>query len=99
VETRLVRHQRHVSISCRYSANHSLRFLSPFRAESQTAVVAAGATEKEKPMAVEVSYAVNVRLPNGQYVTLTITAISDTAAASAAVAMTGGEVGSIARLG
>ena len=50
-------------------------------------------------MAVQVTYAVSVRLPNGQYVTLTITAISDTAAASAAVAMTGGEVGCIRRLG
>jgi hypothetical protein len=50
-------------------------------------------------MAVEVAYAVNVRLPNGQYVTLTITASSDTAAASAAVAMTGGTVGYIKRLG
>ena len=49
-------------------------------------------------MAVEITYAVNVRLPNGQYVTLTITAINDTAAASAAVAMTGGEVGFIKRL-
>ena len=50
-------------------------------------------------MAVQVSYAVNIRLPNGQYVTLTITAINETAAASAAVAMTGGEVGYIRRLG
>jgi hypothetical protein len=50
-------------------------------------------------MAVEISYAVKVRLPNGQYVTLTITAINDTAAASAAVAMTDGEVASIRRLG
>jgi hypothetical protein len=50
-------------------------------------------------MAVQVTYAVSVRLPNGEYVTLTITAISDTAAASAARAMTGGEVGCITRLG
>jgi hypothetical protein len=50
-------------------------------------------------MAVEITYAVKVRLPNGQYATLTISAISDTAAASAAVAMTGGEVASIRRLG
>ncbi len=50
-------------------------------------------------MAVEVTYAVNVRLPNGQYVTLTITAINDGAAARAAEAMTGGEVGSIRRIG
>ena len=50
-------------------------------------------------MAVEVTYSVKVRLPNGQYATLMITAISDTAAASAAVAMTGGEVASIRRIG
>ena len=50
-------------------------------------------------MAVQVTYVVSVRLPNGQHVSLTISAISDTAAASAAVAMTGGEVGCIRRLG
>ena len=50
-------------------------------------------------MAVQVSYAVSVRLPNGQYATLTISAINDTAAASAAAAMTGGEVSSVRRLG
>lgn len=38
-------------------------------------------------MAVAITYAVNVRLPNGQYVTLTLTAINETAAASAAVAV------------
>jgi hypothetical protein len=50
-------------------------------------------------MAVEIEYVVKVRLPNGQYFSVTITAISDTAAASAAVAMTGGEVASIRRIG
>jgi hypothetical protein len=49
-------------------------------------------------MAVQVSFAVTVRLPNGQYATLTITAINDNAAASAAVAMTDGEVSCIRRL-
>ena len=51
-------------------------------------------------MAVQVAYAVNVRLPHGGYVTLTISAINEMSAARAAVAMTGGgEVGSITRLG
>ena len=51
-------------------------------------------------MAVYVSYSVTVRLHNGQYVTFTIEAISDTAAASAAREMTnGGEVSCIRRLG
>ena len=50
-------------------------------------------------MAVQVSYAVTVRLPSGQYATLTITAINDGAASSAAAAMTGGEVSCIRRLG
>ena len=50
-------------------------------------------------MAVQVSYAVTVRLPNGQYATLTITANDGVAASSAAVAMTGGEVSCVRRLG
>lgn len=44
------------------------------------------------------SYAVNVRLPNGQSVTITVTAIDHVAAASAARAMTGGEVSSTRKL-
>ena len=50
-------------------------------------------------MATTITYAVSIRLPSGQYVTLNIGAISDDAAARAAVAMTGGEVSSIRRLG
>ena len=50
-------------------------------------------------MSVLVSYAITIRLPNGQYATITISAINDTASASAAVAMTNGEVSCIRRLG
>ena len=50
-------------------------------------------------MAAQVTYAVTVRLQNGQYATITVTAINDTAAASAVTAMTGGEVSLIKRLG
>ena len=50
-------------------------------------------------MAVHVLYAVYIRTPQGNYVTLTIAAINDTAAASAAREMVGGgEVAYIKRL-
>jgi hypothetical protein len=44
------------------------------------------------------TYAVSVRLPSGDYATVTIVAGHDTAARNAAIAMTGGTVSCIRRL-
>lgn len=41
-------------------------------------------------MAVQVRYEVNIRTPSGQYVTIVISALNETAAASAAQEMFGG---------
>lgn len=50
-------------------------------------------------MATNMLYAVYIRTPQGNYVTLTISAINETAAASAAREMVGGEVGSVTKIG
>jgi len=47
---------------------------------------------------MESTYAVSVRLPNGQYATVTVIAANTTAAASAAAAMTDGTVSLIRKL-